>query len=124
MFRLPSEHDLLVELGDLPSQVAELFPLAKTDDVLAGFYVKEDGKANPVDVTMAIAKGAARFRSTPGAIISGRLPQPQAGSERDRSGRRPAPGSRRPLLQSLTSRRTRRNPSHRHTGPYPPGWFP
>ena len=28
------------------------------DDVLAGFYVKEDGRANPVDVTMALAKGA------------------------------------------------------------------
>jgi heterotetrameric sarcosine oxidase gamma subunit len=39
-------------------EVAELFPLARTDDVLAGFYVKEDGRANPVDVTMALAKGA------------------------------------------------------------------
>jgi 4-methylaminobutanoate oxidase (formaldehyde-forming) len=44
------------EIG--PSQVRELFPLAKTDDILAGFYVKEDGKANPVDVTMSLAKGA------------------------------------------------------------------
>jgi glycine/D-amino acid oxidase-like deaminating enzyme len=35
------------------SQVKELFPLAKTDDILAGFYVKEDGQANPVDITMA-----------------------------------------------------------------------
>jgi heterotetrameric sarcosine oxidase gamma subunit len=41
-----------------PKQVAELFPLAKTDDMLAGFYVREDGRANPVDVTMALAKGA------------------------------------------------------------------
>src|SRR5450755_2406304 len=41
-----------------PSQVKELFPLARTDDILAGFYVKEDGQANPVDVTMALAKGA------------------------------------------------------------------
>jgi 4-methylaminobutanoate oxidase (formaldehyde-forming) len=41
-----------------PSQVKDLFPLAKTDDILAGFYVKEDGRANPVDVTMALAKGA------------------------------------------------------------------
>lgn len=39
-------------------EVAELFPLARTDDVLAGFYVKEDGRANPVDCTMALAKGA------------------------------------------------------------------
>jgi glycine cleavage system aminomethyltransferase T/glycine/D-amino acid oxidase-like deaminating enzyme len=41
-----------------PGEVKDLFPLAKTDDVLAGFYVKEDGRANPVDVTMALAKGA------------------------------------------------------------------
>jgi glycine cleavage system aminomethyltransferase T/glycine/D-amino acid oxidase-like deaminating enzyme len=41
-----------------PKEVHDLFPLAKTDDLLAGFYVKEDGRANPVDLTMALAKGA------------------------------------------------------------------
>src|SRR5262245_57670883 len=41
-----------------PGEVKELFPLARTDDVLAGFYVAEDGRANPVDVTMSLAKGA------------------------------------------------------------------
>lgn len=41
-----------------PAQVKELFPLANVDDVLAGFYVKEDGRADPVGVTMALAKGA------------------------------------------------------------------
>jgi len=41
-----------------PSQVRDLFPIARTDDILAGFYVKEDGMANPVDITMALAKGA------------------------------------------------------------------
>ncbi len=41
-----------------PAQVKDLFPLAKTDDLLAGFYVKEDGRADPVGVTMALAKGA------------------------------------------------------------------
>jgi glycine cleavage system aminomethyltransferase T/glycine/D-amino acid oxidase-like deaminating enzyme len=40
------------------AQVKDLFPLARTEDILAGFYVKEDGRANPVDVTMALAKGA------------------------------------------------------------------
>src|ERR1700744_285801 len=40
-----------------PAQVKELFPLAKVDDILAGFYVKEDGQANPVDITMSLAKG-------------------------------------------------------------------
>src|SRR6185436_3534976 len=38
--------------------VGELFPLARTDDILAGFYVSEDGRADPVDVSMALAAGA------------------------------------------------------------------
>jgi len=41
-----------------PREVKELFPLANVEDILAGFYVKEDGRADPVDVTMALAKGA------------------------------------------------------------------
>jgi heterotetrameric sarcosine oxidase gamma subunit len=41
-----------------PGQVKELFPLARTDDLLAGFYVPGDGRVDPVDVTMALAKGA------------------------------------------------------------------
>lgn len=41
-----------------PAEIKELFPLARVDDLLAGFYVKDDGKINPVDVTMALAKGA------------------------------------------------------------------
>lgn len=40
------------------TEVGQLFPLARTDDVLAGFYIKGDGRANPVDITMALAKGA------------------------------------------------------------------
>ena len=41
-----------------PKEVKELFPIANVDDVRAGFYVKEDGRANPVDLTMSLAKGA------------------------------------------------------------------
>ncbi|MBS0364872.1 MAG: GcvT family protein [Proteobacteria bacterium] len=41
-----------------PREVQELFPLANIDGIEAGFYVKEDGRVNPVDVTMALAKGA------------------------------------------------------------------
>jgi 4-methylaminobutanoate oxidase (formaldehyde-forming) len=44
------------EIG--PSEVHGLFPLADMRDIRAGFYVKEDGRADPVDVTMALAKGA------------------------------------------------------------------
>jgi glycine cleavage system aminomethyltransferase T/glycine/D-amino acid oxidase-like deaminating enzyme len=47
-----------------PSQVRELFPLVRTDDLLAGFYVKDDGVANPVDITMALAKGARQLGIT------------------------------------------------------------
>jgi 4-methylaminobutanoate oxidase (formaldehyde-forming) len=41
-----------------PGEVKGLFPLAHVDDVLAGFYVPDDGRVNPVDVTMSLAKGA------------------------------------------------------------------
>jgi glycine/D-amino acid oxidase-like deaminating enzyme len=41
-----------------PAEVKEMFPIAKTDDLLAGFYVPGDGRVDPVDVTMALAKGA------------------------------------------------------------------
>ena len=41
-----------------PAEIKKLFPLARVDDLLAGFYVKDDGKVNPVDVTMALSKGA------------------------------------------------------------------
>jgi len=41
-----------------PAEIKELFPLAKVDDILAGFYTATDGRINPVDVTMALAKGA------------------------------------------------------------------
>lgn len=41
-----------------PREVKELFPYAKVDDISAGFYVKGDGRVNPVDVTMALSKGA------------------------------------------------------------------
>jgi len=44
------------EIG--PSEVKKLFPMCRTDDVLAGFYVKDDGRVNPVDACMAFGKGA------------------------------------------------------------------
>src|SRR5215472_17277237 len=48
-----------VELHEIsPGEVARMWPLAKVDDVLAGFYIPDDGRVNPVDVTMAMAKGA------------------------------------------------------------------
>ncbi len=48
-----------VEVHEIsPREVAGLWPLARTDDVLAGFYIPADGRVNPVDVTMSLAKGA------------------------------------------------------------------
>ena len=50
-------HGLEVEeIG--PREMAELFPLARTDDLLAGFHVPGDGRVNPVDLTMSLARGA------------------------------------------------------------------
>jgi len=43
-----------------PQEIAQKFPLARVDDLKAGFYVAGDGRANPVDVTMALAAGARR----------------------------------------------------------------
>ncbi len=54
------------EIG--PAQIEELFPFADTSDLLAGFYVPQDGRVNPVDATMALAKGA---RMTGVRIIEG-----------------------------------------------------
>jgi 4-methylaminobutanoate oxidase (formaldehyde-forming) len=54
-----------VDVHEISAQeVLNLFPLARVDDVLAGFYVAEDGRANPVDVTMALAKGARQKGAT------------------------------------------------------------
>lgn len=39
-------------------QVKELWPLIKSNDILAGFLTEGDGRVNPIDVTMALAKGA------------------------------------------------------------------
>jgi glycine/D-amino acid oxidase-like deaminating enzyme len=50
------------ELG--PDDVQKLFPLCRVDDVLRGFYVKDDGRVNPVDAAMALAKGARMHGAT------------------------------------------------------------
>ncbi|HAN71903.1 MAG TPA: oxidoreductase [Actinobacteria bacterium] len=47
-----------------PAEVAAMFPIADTTDLLAGFYVPQDGRVNPVDATMALAKGARQSGAT------------------------------------------------------------
>lgn len=39
-------------------EFGELWPGASTDDVLAAFYVADEGRANPADVAMSLARGA------------------------------------------------------------------
>ncbi|HVQ87865.1 MAG TPA: FAD-dependent oxidoreductase [Actinomycetes bacterium] len=39
-------------------EVADLVPMIKSDDIRAGFFTPDEGRANPVDVTMSLAKGA------------------------------------------------------------------
>ncbi|MFM9135455.1 MAG: FAD-dependent oxidoreductase [bacterium] len=40
------------------AEVADLFPPADVSGLLSAFYMPGDGRVNPVDVTMALAKGA------------------------------------------------------------------
>ena len=39
-------------------QAGELYPLLRTDDLQGGLWIPGDGKANPADLTMSLAKGA------------------------------------------------------------------
>ncbi len=71
-----------VDVHEISSaEVAALFPPARTDDVLAGFYVPDDGRANPVDVTMALARGARAqgVRIIEGVAATGFLTRAAAG---------------------------------------------
>jgi 4-methylaminobutanoate oxidase (formaldehyde-forming) len=40
------------------AEVKQMWPLFETGDIIAGFYTADDGRVNPIDVTMALAKGA------------------------------------------------------------------
>ena len=51
-----------------PKEIKDLFPLARVDDLLAGFYMKNDGRVNPIDATIALARGAQQYGAT---IIEG-----------------------------------------------------
>jgi 4-methylaminobutanoate oxidase (formaldehyde-forming) len=48
-----------VEVEVISAQRAgELYPLLRTDDLQGGLWIPGDGKANPADLTMSLAKGA------------------------------------------------------------------
>jgi glycine/D-amino acid oxidase-like deaminating enzyme len=72
-----------VEVHEIsPREVAGLFPLARVDDVLAGFYIPADGRVNPVDVTSRWpgapgcgARGSSRACRSPASFITA-VPSP------------------------------------------------
>jgi glycine cleavage system aminomethyltransferase T/glycine/D-amino acid oxidase-like deaminating enzyme len=43
-----------------PARAGELFPVMRTDDLAGAIWIPGDGKANPADLTMSLAKGARR----------------------------------------------------------------
>ena len=47
-----------------PRELADMWPLARTDDVLSGFYVADEGRADPVGVATSLAKGARQLGTT------------------------------------------------------------
>ena len=50
-------YDLECELLD-PQEALQLYPVMRTDDLVGAIWLPADGKANPTDLTMALAKGA------------------------------------------------------------------
>ncbi|HET6626698.1 MAG TPA: FAD-dependent oxidoreductase [Nocardioidaceae bacterium] len=52
-----------------PTQAQERYPVMRVDDLVGGIWLPGDGKANPTDLTMALAKGA----RTGGATIVERV---------------------------------------------------
>ena len=66
-----------VELS--PAQVQEMWPLLDAGDVLAGFYVEDEGRADPVGVATSLAKGAAASQNS-APLAGGGNADPLAGA--------------------------------------------
>ena len=101
-----------------PAEVKKLFPLARVDDILAGFYVADDGRANPVDVTMALAKGArmAGARSIEGVRVDQRAAAQRPRHRRPHRDRR-HPGRIRRQLRGHVGAPARRARRRHHPEP-------
>ena len=41
-----------------PQQAGEKYPIMRTDDLVGAVWLPGDGKANPADITQALARGA------------------------------------------------------------------
>ncbi|HEX7435876.1 MAG TPA: FAD-dependent oxidoreductase [Caldimonas sp.] len=60
-----------------PRQAGDLYPLLRTDDLAGAIWIPGDGKANPADLTMSLAKGARNrgVRIVEGVEVTGVLQQ-------------------------------------------------
>ncbi|WP_214325573.1 GcvT family protein [Nonomuraea sediminis] len=64
-----------------PAEAGELWPVMRTDDLVGGVWLPGDGKANPSDLTQALARGAQRrgvqvlerVRVTGISVVNGRV---------------------------------------------------
>ncbi|MBK5268108.1 MAG: FAD-binding oxidoreductase, partial [Acidimicrobiia bacterium] len=61
--KLRREADFLRGLGIVreeisPAEVKELWPMLDTSEMIAGFYTREEGRADPANCAMSMAKGA------------------------------------------------------------------
>ncbi len=67
-----------------PAEAARLYPIMATDDLQGAVWLPGDGKANPADVTMALAKGArnAGVRIVEGVRVFGARQTIGAGGKR------------------------------------------
>ena len=74
-----------------PEQALEHYPVMRVDDLVGAIWLPADGKANPTDLTLALAKGA-RLRGAPG---SSNAPGSSASTDRRRPGHRCAHRRRR-----------------------------
>ena len=45
-----------------PAQAADRYPIMRTDDLVGAIWLPGDGKANPVDLTASLARGARQRR--------------------------------------------------------------
>ncbi len=66
-----------------PREMGELFPLARTEDLLGGFHVPGDGRVNPVDLTMSLTRGARDLgvRVVEGVSVTGVRTRPKGAVE-------------------------------------------
>jgi 4-methylaminobutanoate oxidase (formaldehyde-forming) len=67
-----------------PGEAGDLYPVMRTDDLHGAMWIPGDGKANPADLCMSLAKGARYHgvRVVEGVEVTGVLTEQGAGGER------------------------------------------